>query len=130
MVERIAHRVGHRFSPFAEFVAVRGCARDELLGDAVDAHGAPLVMVAVEPYTGDVVEGLVIGHLLGRQVVMIIDDGHVPRELVIKAHGGFVGQQEVFVEKGFHYDFSYIDLEMPSSSPLSSASPRSRPMAV
>ena len=103
VVERVAHRIGHRLGPLLELLPVGGIlARAVLLIDAVGTHGAPLVVVALEPYLRQVVETVVLGDIRGNQVAMIVDDRHLGRMVVVKALGRGGLQQEVVVVKLFH----------------------------
>src|SRR5688500_6587969 len=59
--ERIAQRVRHRAGPRFELLPSARLAGDEPLGHAVGPHGAPLVVVAVEPELADAGEAMVLG---------------------------------------------------------------------
>ena len=64
VVQRVADQTRGRTEANAEFLTRVGISGDELLRDAVPANLAPLVVVAAEPYLGDVVEPAVLGDLL------------------------------------------------------------------
>ena len=74
--DRVTHATAQSLGPLLELLASRGIAGDEALVDAVGAHQAPLVVVAAQPDLGDVLEALVIPDLLGRDVAVVVDDGH------------------------------------------------------
>ena len=84
VVERVADKLWHRFSPCLEFLAVGGViARNVLLVHAVGADLAPLVMIAAQPYLGDIVKFSVLVDFLRIDVTVIIDDGHVFGKVVV-----------------------------------------------
>ena len=84
VIERVAHGVGDGLGPFLKFFPVGGVfARAVAFIDTVGAHGAPFVVVSAEPYLGQRFELVVIGHHLGNQVAVIVDDGHFSRVVVI-----------------------------------------------
>ena len=104
VVERVAHRVGHGLGPLLEGLPGAVLAAGQVvLGHAVGAHRTPLVVVAVvavhQPELGDVAELDVLGDLLGHQVAVVVDDGHLLRMLVIELPRGGVGKHEIFVDE-------------------------------
>src|SRR6185295_9016158 len=66
MKERVPEGFRHRSSPGLEFLEVARVARAVALGDAVRAHGAPFVVVAVEPELGEGAEAMVAPDLARR----------------------------------------------------------------
>ena len=102
VVQRIAQRVRHGFGPFRKLFVIRRITRDETFVHAVGAHGPPLVMVAVEPDLRGVFKHAVLGYLAGRQVVVVVQDGHLLGIAVVECFGRFGLQQEIVVEKRFH----------------------------
>jgi len=100
VIEGVAEGIGNRASPGEELFLGRGGAGNGLLFDAVGPHGAPFVVVALEPDLEKVGELAIGGHVLGRQVAMVVEDGLRLGVVVIEAGGGFGGQEEVFVDKG------------------------------
>ena len=86
-----------------KLLASRGVASDKTLVDAVGAHQAPLVVVAAQPNLGDVLETLVLPDLLGRNVAVVVDDGHALGKVVEQLLAGLGAQQEILiVHKVFH----------------------------
>ena len=64
VIEGIAHGIWHGFGPFLEFFPVAGilsCAVTFI--NSVGSHGAPFVMVALEPDLSQVVELPVVGDM-------------------------------------------------------------------
>ncbi len=98
IVEGIAEGPGDRFGVGLEFFAGGGVTGDVGFGDAIGPHGAPFVVVVSEPDFGDVVPALVVGHLLGRKMGVVIDDGLICRVLVEKSLCGVGEEEEVVVE--------------------------------
>ena len=78
----VAHATTQGLGPLLELLASGGIAGDEALVDAVGAHQAPLVVVAAQPDLGDVLEALVVPDLLGRDVAVVVDDGHALGKVV------------------------------------------------
>lgn len=106
MVQRVAHRKGNRFCPFLELFPIgRILARAETFVDTVRPHGAPLVMVALQPDFREVFEPVIRGHVFGNQVAMVVDDRHFGRMLVVKTFRRRRLQQEVVVVELFHSGF-------------------------
>ena len=101
--DRVAHATAQGLSPLLELLASRGVASDKTLVDAVGAHQAPLVVVAAQPNLGDVLKTLVLPDLLGRNVAVIVDDGHVLSKVVEQLLAGLSAQQKVLiVHEVFH----------------------------
>jgi hypothetical protein len=97
--ERVAERVGDGGGEGAEFVVGGGVAGAEFFGNAVGAHGAPFVVIALEPDFEEIGEGAIGGDVCGREVVVIVDDGLACGDLVVEAasHGGV--EEEVVVNE-------------------------------
>ena len=103
MVEGVAHSVGHGLCPLFELLPVGGVLTGaETLVYTVGTHSPPLVVVAFEPHFGEVFEDVVVGHILGDEVAVLVDDGHLGCVFVIEPLGGFGLQQEVVVIESFH----------------------------
>ena len=99
----VANAATQGLGPLLELLASRGVASDKTLVDAVGAHQAPLVVVAAQPNLGDVLETLVLPNLLGRNVAVIVDDGHALGKVVEQLLTGLGAQQEILiVHKVFH----------------------------
>ena len=104
VVQRVADQTRQDGGERAEFLTRVGISGDELLRDAVPAHLAPLVVVAAEPYLGDVVEPAVLGDLLRVDVAVVVDDGHLRRNIVVEMAGGRSRQQKICIHKRCHKD--------------------------
>ena len=102
VVERVAERLRHRARPGLELVEVRRVARAEPLRDAVRAHRAPLVVVALEPDLGDRAEAVVARHQLRREVAVVVDDRQVLGGAVVELARRLALEQEVVVDEGLH----------------------------
>ncbi len=86
----------------AELLVIVAVARNELLGHTRRTHEAPLVVITgavlADPDLGEVAELLVLPDLHGREVAMVVDDGHVLRVVVEELLGPFGGEQEIVVQ--------------------------------
>ncbi len=102
VVERVAQRVGHGFGPLLELGVIARRARTVLLLDAQGAHGAPLVVVVLEPDLGQRAVAVIAGDLGGRQMVVKIDDRQILRVLMVEPLGFFCLQQELFGDERLH----------------------------
>ena len=65
--------------PLLELLASRGVTGDKALVHAVGTHKAPLVVVAAQPDLGDGFKTLVLENLLGGNMAVIVNNGHVLR---------------------------------------------------
>ena len=102
MVEGVAKRVGHRLCPFLELFPVGGIAGDEVLIYTIRTHGTPLIVVTAQPQLGDAAELVVLGHHLGDEVTVVVDDGELLCVLMVEHLCGFGFQQEILVHECFH----------------------------
>ena len=96
VIQRIAQAARHGRRPGEELLIGRRVAGAEALGHAVGAHGAPLVVIALEPDLEEVVEAPVAGHVGRRQVAVVVENRLPRRMLVIEpARRGAVEQEVV-----------------------------------
>lgn len=95
MIKWVAQGVRHGFGPFLEFGKVVLFPGAIAFIDAIGSHGPPLVMIAVQPDLGQVVERQITGNLIGRQMTMVVDDRHRFGKLVVELLGRFRLQQKV-----------------------------------
>lgn len=110
VVQGVAHGIRNRLCPLLELLpigSILACA--EPLVDAVGTHGAPLVMVALQPDFRQVVEAVVRGHVPWNEVAMVVDDRHLGGVLVVEPFGGTRLQQEVVVVELFHDRYFGLD---------------------
>ena len=99
----VAHATAQGLGPLLELLASRCIAGNEALVDAVGTHQAPLVVVAAQPNLGDVFKTLVVPDLLGRNVAVVVNDGHTLGKVVEQLLAGFGAQQEILiVHEVFH----------------------------
>ena len=83
VVKGIANQLRHGLSPGLEFLTVSAVAGYIFFINTVGAHLTPLIMVAAQPYLGDVFELAVLVNLLGINVAVVVYDGHVLRILMV-----------------------------------------------
>ena len=102
VVDGISDELGHNSGKAVKLLPEGGGAGDVLLGHAAGPHDPPLVVVAGQPRFADVGELLVLIDLLGIEVAVVVEDGHVRGVLVIQTARGLTGEQEVVGEEGFH----------------------------
>ena len=98
VVHGVAKGVGNGFRKCLELVPWAGVPGDALFVDAVCAEEAPLVVVVAEPEVGNVFPSVIGGDLFGWKVVVVVDNGLVCRDLVVKAACGFRIEEEIFVK--------------------------------
>lgn len=87
VIQRVPCRKGNRSSPLFKFRIIGLVTGAEAFVHAVGAHGAPFIMITIKPYLGQVVEIDIIGNLVGRQVIVIVDYRHRRRMLVVQVAG-------------------------------------------
>ena len=103
VVQRVAHGIGNGLGPFLELFPVGSVlACTVAFVYAVGTHGAPLVVVASEPDFGQRTELVVVGHHLGDEVAVVVDNRHLGRMFVVERLCSFGLQQEVFIHKFLH----------------------------
>ena len=117
VVHRVADGHGQSLSELLEALAVRLVAGDVLLRHAVGAHDAPLVVVAevaavrvaaAQPDLSDVVEAAVLVDLTGRNVAVVIADGHILSVSVVQVLCGGRLEHELLIHKCFHGQNSFF----------------------
>ena len=117
VVHRVADGHGQSLSELLEALAVRLVAGDVLLGHAVGAHDAPLVVVAevaavrvaaAQPDLSNVVEAAVLVDLTGRNVAVVIADGHILSVSVVQVLCGGRLEHELLIHKCFHGQNSFF----------------------
>ena len=106
MVQGIAHSAGNGIRPGAELFLGVAAASHQLLRISAGPHDAPFVVVAevavAQPHLGDIGKLAVLIDLLGVDVAMVVDDGHLVRVIVEQCLCRFVAQEEVLVHEAFH----------------------------
>ena len=102
VVDGISHQGGHDFRKVVELLPEGRRAGHILFRHAAGPHDAPLVVVAGQPGLSQVGELLVLVDLLGIEMAVIVEDGHVLGVLIVEAASGFAAEQEVLGNKRFH----------------------------
>ena len=111
VIERVAHRIGYGLGPLLKLLPVRCITRAVTLRHAICTHGTPLIVIAIEPYLRKRAETVIRGYILGIEMAVVIDNGHLRRMVVIEALGRRALQQEIRVVKLFHNrDFKQLTL--------------------
>ena len=100
VVERVPQRVRNGLGPGEEFLLRGGVAGDEFLGHAVAAHGAPFVMIALEPDLKEVLELAVLRDVARGNMAVVVEDGFRRGVFVIQPAGRLVAEQKIFMNKG------------------------------
>ena len=67
MIQWVADQLGHDRAICLELIKVGGIPRDILFIHAAGAHGAPLIMIAVQPHLCDIGIALILGNLARRR---------------------------------------------------------------
>src|SRR5690606_38212968 len=98
----ITQCIRNRFGPLLKFLSVGFIAGAIGFIYSIGAHGPPLIMITIEPGLGDIGKLMIFGHLLWRQVTMVIDNGHSTGILMVKPLRGCCSQQEMLIQKLFH----------------------------
>jgi hypothetical protein len=99
VIQRIAQRVRHGTGPRQELLVRSSIAGAITLADRIGPHGAPFVVIALQPDFGKVVELPVSGDVLGREMAMIVENRLTFGEGAIETFGGPVVQQKIFVDE-------------------------------
>ena len=91
VVEGIAQGLRHGARPGQEFLFGGHGAGAILFADAVGPHGAPLVVVALQPDLEKVLKTAVFGHFAGRQMAMVVQNRLPLGVFVVQPLRGSVG---------------------------------------
>ena len=104
VIQRIADSPWQCFRKFLEFLTRRGLlARDIFFLHTIGTDHAPLIVVAAEPYLGNIPEAVIFCDLPWTDMAMIVDDRHLCCMLMIEFLRGFRLQQEILIHKLFHH---------------------------
>ena len=106
VIKRIPHRIWNCFRPFLELLIAAASTGYEFFRNSVSTHRAPFVVVASEPYLGEILELVVVGNHLWDEVAVVVDDRHVLCALMIKLASIVICEHEVFVDERFVLDHS------------------------
>ncbi|MBA7589109.1 hypothetical protein ES708_31184 [subsurface metagenome] len=77
MIKWISQAAGHGLCPLLELLIITRIAGAVAFGHTIGSHCPPFVVVAVKPNLGQILELMVVGDLLSRQVAVIIVDRHL-----------------------------------------------------
>ncbi len=103
MIKRVSHAVRNSTCPFLKLFPIGGIpAGNERLVYTVGAHRTPFVVVAFEPYSGKVLEFMVVCHIFRIEVTMIVYNGLVFSILMIQTLRNRCLEEEILVDKWFH----------------------------
>ena len=111
VVHGVADGHGQSLGKLLEALAVGLITGDVLLGHAVGTHHAPLIMIAevaavrvtaAQPHLSNVLEAAVLVDLAGRNMAVIVADGHSSCIVVIQMLCGSRLEHEVLIHKCFH----------------------------
>ena len=84
VIQWISDTILDGVSPCQEFLIRAAISGDQTFRDTVGTHGSPLIVIAVEPYFGQVIVASVFIDCSRTQVIMKIDDRQGCRGIVIK----------------------------------------------
>src|SRR5258706_4866679 len=99
MIERVAQGMRHGRGPGLEFGEWFCIASNETFLHPVGPHRPPFVMIALEPDLKKIVELAGLGQIASRQMAMVIKNGLLFRELMIKPAGRARLEEENFVNE-------------------------------
>ena len=111
VVHGVADGHGQSLGKLLEALAVGLITGNVLLGHAVGTHHAPLIVVAevaavrvaaAQPHLSDVLEAAVLVDLAGRNVAVVVADGHCGCIVVIQMLRSSRLEHEVLIHKCFH----------------------------
>ena len=111
VVHRVADGHGQSLCKLLEALAVGLIAGNVLLRHATGAHHAPLIMVAkvaavrvaaAQPHLSDILKAAVLIDLAGRDMAVVIADGHILSISMVQVLSGGVLEHELLIHKCFH----------------------------
>jgi hypothetical protein len=95
MVEGIADEAGDGAGVGEEFLPRGGAAGAKVLGDAVCAHGTPFVVIAGEPYLGEIGEAVVLCYEIRGEMAVVVQYGLRRGVGVVKGARGVRPEEKV-----------------------------------
>ncbi|CDC64237.1 unknown [Clostridium sp. CAG:448] len=102
VVERVPRQKRHHPAVRTEFFVIRPLPGDIFLIHTAIAHGAPFVVVPIQPDLGDIGIALVLRNLTRGKVTVIIDDRQALGTVVVQPLRRFRIQQKIAVHKSVH----------------------------
>ena len=106
VVDGRADKTGHYFGEAEELFVVICLACNIEFVHTANSHTAPLIMVCLKPELSEVFISAALIYILGRKVVVIIDDGTIFCVAVEKLFGSFRAEEKILIHKFFHQNFS------------------------
>ncbi len=100
VIERISEALRDRGGPGEEFVVGRSFAGAKSFGDTVGTHGAPFVVITLQPDLEEIAKLPVGGDVRRGEMGVEIKDGLAGGKFVVETAGGSVLEQEILVDKG------------------------------
>ncbi len=74
MIQRVAQRFRNSLRPLLKLFPIGRVARDEALVHTARSHGAPFVMVAVQPDLREIIEAPILCDVFRREMTVIVND--------------------------------------------------------
>ena len=102
VIQGIADSLAQALCPLAELLVIGSIPGDILFFYTAGAHETPFVMIAAQPYLGDIIKLTILSDLSGIDMAVIVQDGSSLCILMIKLFGCFCLQKKVLVHKFFH----------------------------
>ena len=99
VVERVAQRRRHRIRPGGKLFPVRRITSAQPLSDAVGPHGAPFVVITIQPNFRERSEAIVLGDQIRPQVAVVVDNGKRRGHFVVEAPRRFRFEEEILVDE-------------------------------
>ncbi|MBA7710400.1 hypothetical protein ES703_119342 [subsurface metagenome] len=99
VIKWISQAAGYGLGPLLELLIITRIAGTVLFVDTIGSHCPPFVVVVVKPNLGQILELMVVGDLLSRQVAVIIVDRHLCRVLMVKGSRSLCLEKKIFCHK-------------------------------
>src|SRR5215472_17349244 len=106
VIQRVSQRVGNRLSPGQKLLIRLDVARAEAFGNTVCPHGAPFVVVALQPDFEQIAEPAVFGQIFGGKMAVIVEYRLRCRILLVE-----VARSLTLLKKMFRYK-SHVPLSI------------------
>ena len=98
VVEGVAKAVRNGLGPGTKFFFWRSASGDVGFWDSIGSHSPPLVVVMTKPEIGYVFPALVSGHLLWREMSVIVDNRKIFRRIVKKLARCLREEKEIVIK--------------------------------
>ena len=90
MIQRIAYKTRHHFSPFFELLIVGRGTGDIIFVNSVAAHSAPLIVICTKPKFGYVFIFSIVKDFCRGEMAVIIYYGHIFGKIIVKLFCCFI----------------------------------------